>query len=209
MKHLTVCLACALALGLSDPLLAESEEVMEKAYEHHSIIALKTNDFELVETDVSDLAVGEAETIVTESGKTIDLLRTADGVEVYVDGELLELNLDDATALHGAHEGIHKRIEVVCESTDDCEEMVWIGDESGLDMDATDADGKTIKIIRHRIEVRCEDGQDCSSSEEAFSEREAELGGGTVHIVRLHEDTSAPDASDAANVIVIKKLHHD
>ena len=43
----------------------------------------------VADTDISHLGVGDAETIYTESGKTIDLLRTEDGVEVYVDGELL------------------------------------------------------------------------------------------------------------------------
>jgi hypothetical protein len=40
------------------------------------VIALQTDDFELAETDISDLEIGDAETIYTESGKTIDLLRT-------------------------------------------------------------------------------------------------------------------------------------
>ncbi len=34
-------------------------------------------------------------TIETDSGKIIDILRTADGAEIYVDGELLEMNFDD------------------------------------------------------------------------------------------------------------------
>ncbi len=66
------------------------------------IVALKTSDFELTETDISSLAVGEAQTIETESGRVIDILRTADGAEIYVDGELLEMNFDD-DALHEKH----------------------------------------------------------------------------------------------------------
>ena len=31
--------------------------------------------------------LGESQTIETNNGKVIDLLRTADGVEIYVDGE--------------------------------------------------------------------------------------------------------------------------
>jgi hypothetical protein len=61
------------------------------------VIALTTDDFDLPETDLSDLAIGDAKTIHTESGKTVDLLRTEEGVEVYVDGELLDL----------VHEGVH------------------------------------------------------------------------------------------------------
>ncbi|MFT5351471.1 MAG: hypothetical protein ACI9MF_002294, partial [Gammaproteobacteria bacterium] len=55
------------------------------------VVELKTNDFEIAETDISDLAIGESETIVTESGKTIDLLRTAEGIEIYMDGELMDM----------------------------------------------------------------------------------------------------------------------
>ena len=50
------------------------------------VIALKTDDFELAKTDVSDLAIGESQTIETGSGTVIDILRTADGVELYIDG---------------------------------------------------------------------------------------------------------------------------
>jgi hypothetical protein len=76
------------------------------------VIALKTDDFELSETDISELAVGEAQTIETESGKVIDILRTADGADIYVDGELLEMNFDD--------EGLHEEhVEIVCDDDED------------------------------------------------------------------------------------------
>ncbi|MBT8061060.1 MAG: hypothetical protein KJO85_00150 [Gammaproteobacteria bacterium] len=70
------------------------------------VIAIKTNDFELAETDVSHLAVGEAETVVTEGGKTIDILRSAEGMEIYVDGELLEMSFGEGeeAAAHRHHE---------------------------------------------------------------------------------------------------------
>ncbi len=68
------------------------------------IIKLKTDDFEIAETDISELQVGEAETIVTDSGKTIDLLRTADGLEIYVDGEMLDIPEMSGDGLHGGCE---------------------------------------------------------------------------------------------------------
>ena len=46
---------------------------------------------QLHETDLSHLEPGDGETIMTDSGKRIDLLRTLDGVEIYIDGELLDL----------------------------------------------------------------------------------------------------------------------
>ena len=81
------------------------------------VIAIKTNDFELSETDVSDLAVGEAETIVTEDGKTVDILRTAEGLEIYVDGELLDMSFGES---HGTHR-MHKRKVITCDGAEgDC-----------------------------------------------------------------------------------------
>ncbi|GMR14910.1 MAG: hypothetical protein BMS9Abin30_0523 [Gammaproteobacteria bacterium] len=82
----------AFALLATTNVQADTEEKM--------IIALKTDDFELAQTDVSALAVGEAQTIETDSGKVIDILRTTDGVEIYVDGALLEMSF--------ANEGLHE-----------------------------------------------------------------------------------------------------
>ena len=81
------------------------------------VIALKTDDFELAETDISELAVGEAQTIETESGTVIDILRTADGADIYVDGELLEMNFDDA-GLHEVHV-MEEHVEIVCDDDED------------------------------------------------------------------------------------------
>lgn len=92
--------------------------------ENKMVIALKTDHFELAETDITDLAVGEAQTIETDSGKIIDILRTADGAEVYIDGELLEIDFDD----EGRHENhiISKHIEIMCDDEKECDEHVVI-----------------------------------------------------------------------------------
>jgi len=76
----------ATALLATGNVQADTEEKM--------IIALKTDDFEMTNTDISSLAIGESQTIETDSGQVIDLLRTADGVEIYVDGELLEMGFE-------------------------------------------------------------------------------------------------------------------
>ena len=87
MKHYLhpVFALAAFAFLAGTSVQAETEEKM--------IIALKTHEFELTETDISTLAIGEAQTIETESGKVIDILRTADGAEIYIDGELLDMDL--------------------------------------------------------------------------------------------------------------------
>ncbi len=108
------------------------------------VIALSTDDFDLPETDISHLAIGDAETIHTESGKTIDLLRTEEGVEIYVDGELLKPGLGD---LHDGHAVIRHDVEVICESEGECEETVWVTDEDGIDPEAHHAGAHHEKII--------------------------------------------------------------
>lgn len=93
----------------------------ETTAEKQIVIALSTDDFELAETDISDMKVGDAQTFNTESGKRIDLLRTEDGVEIYVDGELIDTGLHGDEPLHEGHKVVHKHVEVVCDSDEDCE----------------------------------------------------------------------------------------
>jgi len=106
------CMAvCGVAFAGSDAPHASHESV--------TVIALKTDEFEIPETDVSHLGVGDAETIYTEDGRTIDILRAEDGIEVYVDGELLEVGSvapHDATVVD---------YEIVCNGDEECDELVY------------------------------------------------------------------------------------
>jgi hypothetical protein len=108
----------ALALGLSPAWLLAGGDT-EADHEEKIVVALKTDGFELEETDLSDLAVGDAHTIHTGSGKTVDLLRTEDGIEVYVDGELMTSHGGD----HSQHRIVHKHVEIVCDDTGECEDV--------------------------------------------------------------------------------------
>jgi hypothetical protein len=107
-KISSLSLALLFIVLCAGPAFADTAETM--------IIKLKTDDFEIAETDISNLQVGEAETIVTDSGRTIDLLRTTDGVEIYLDGELLEIPDMSGDSLHEGHHTIsHRQIHVECE----------------------------------------------------------------------------------------------
>lgn len=103
MKHNlgTVFALLAFALLTSASALAQTREKV--------VIALETEEFKLAETDISTLAIGEAQTIETDSGKIIDILRTSDGAEIYVDGELLEMDFSDE-GMHEEHV-INKHVE--------------------------------------------------------------------------------------------------
>ena len=150
----------ATALLATGNVQADTEETM--------IIALKTDDFEMTETDISSLAIGESQTIETDSGKVIDLLRTADGVEIYVDGELLEMSFD-REGLHeeGSHDvhTIRKHVEVICDNDEECDKNVFVftGDDTDIASFVSD-EGENI-IIHKEIELTCtsdEEGTDCS-----------------------------------------------
>jgi len=161
------------------------------------IVALKTHDFELTETDISSLAVGEAQTIETESGKVIDILRTVDGVELYVDGELLEMNFDD-DALHEKHM-VRKHVKIECENDEECDKNVVIlsGDHHDLPEWITE-EGDNV-FIHKEIELSCsddEEGTSCSDKVVWVSDGEES------DLEEIHE---MHKSGDAHKVIVIKK----
>lgn len=152
MHKLLVLFTAALPLVLG-ALPALAGDVGYEAHVEKMVVALATDDFELAETDVSHLAVGEAETIHTESGQIIDILRTKDGLEIYVDGELVNA---DGPGLHEEHRVVHKRVEVICDGDEaDCEEMVWISGGEDLDLEALHDEAHETKVIviREREEI--------------------------------------------------------
>jgi hypothetical protein len=104
------------------------------------IIKLEREISELAETDISDMEVGDARTFNTESGKRIDLLRTEDGVEIYLDGELIDTGLHGDESLHEGHKVVHRHVEVICDSDEDCE-------EEGFEVDTLHHEGNHEKII--------------------------------------------------------------
>ena len=135
--------------------------------EKKMVIALNADDFELTKTDVSSLAVGESQTIETDSGKVIDILRTTDGVELYVDGELMDLDFDR----HDKHDNhmVQKHVEVNCENDTECDKHVFVytGDDS--DVSAWVSDEGDYEMMHDDIEISCDiDDGDDSSCENKF-----------------------------------------
>ena len=117
------------------------------AGEDKMVIALTTDDFELAETDVSNLEIGDSETIYTQSGKTIDLLRIVDGIEIYVDGELLELGLDGEEGIHEEHHIVHQYVEVDCDTEEDCDMDLELGSLHG------EGHHEKVIIIKEKTEI--------------------------------------------------------
>jgi hypothetical protein len=161
------------------------------------VIALKTDDFELAETDISELALGEAQTIETESGTVIDILRTADGADIYVDGELLEMNFDDA-GLHEEHV-MEEHLEIVCDDDEECSKhVIVLGDDDSHNSEWVTADGENV-FIHKEVEISCtddEDGTTCSDRMIWISDDE------DLDLEELHE---SHQSGKGHKVIVIKK----
>jgi hypothetical protein len=147
MKHSLFPLIITAFFSLTNPPIYASEEpvVIE---EKKVVIQLKTDDFELHETDISHLEVGDAETIYTESGKRIDLLKSKDGVEIYIDGELLDI------PAHEEHKIVHKHVEVICDDEAECDEHVWISEDSDLDAKAMHPEHEErVIVIKKKVKI--------------------------------------------------------
>ena len=190
MKNLlSILLAGIFLLGAVAAVAGDDETIVK---EEKIVIELATDDFELEATDLSHLAVGDAETIVTESGKTIDLLRTEDGVEVYVDGELLDME-----GAHEAHHVTHK-IKIVCNDDEsECEELKWISEDGEFDI-TKHIDGDHKYIVIH------DENGDIDVEALADGPHEAH---GTVHVIRKHgEDVDIElHEEHESEIIIIKK----
>ncbi|HET6566044.1 MAG TPA: hypothetical protein VFG52_11570 [Xanthomonadales bacterium] len=123
---------------------AENPEAKKKV-----MVAVKTNDVELHELDISHLQPGDAETILTEDGNTVDVLRTEDDVEIYINGELLETG-PAGSGHHGIVHGLHENIEIECDDAADCDELVWLGHDGEVDPDQLH-DAKKVVIIKKEL----------------------------------------------------------
>jgi len=191
MKHYLkpIITLAAIAILTTTSVQAQTEEKM--------VVAIKTDHFALAKTDISELAVGEAKTIETENGKVIDILRTADGAEVYIDGKLLEMDFDDE-GLHEEHM-IRKHVAIICANDEDCDKHVVI--HSDDDSDITEwitEDGDNV-IIHKEIELTCtddEEGTSCSDKMVWTSD------GDEIDIEELHKKHAD---GKGYKVIVIKK----
>ena len=168
--------------------------------EEKMIIALKTDNDALVETDISELAIGEAKTIETSSGKVIDILRTAEGAELYVDGELLEMDFDDEASQfeHKIKHKIKRHVEIVCDEHEECEETEIVVSDEDVLLDWVSEDDVNI-VINEDIEFSCkddEDGTSCSDKVVWVSE------GDDIDLEEIHE---IHQGDDDHKVMVIRK----
>lgn len=86
--------------------------------EHAMLIDIDTDDFQIEQMDISHLEPGDTETIYTDDGRAVDILRTEQGIEIFVDGE--KLNLPSFAhpdhSVSGDHENHKVMVKIICES---------------------------------------------------------------------------------------------
>ena len=100
----TFSLPGALPLTLLGALLSTTPVLAGDVHRTH-LVKVATGDSDIIEADISELELGESQSFVTDSGRTVDILRVPEGIELYLDGELIETgdmsaDLDDRLALH-------------------------------------------------------------------------------------------------------------
>jgi len=192
-----ITLALTLAAAVAAwPLAADTTE--------KHVIALKTGDFELAETDVSNLAIGEAETIVTDSGKTIDIIRTTEGYEIYVDGELLDMphRSDPDQVVH------RREMDIECTAGDgeslECDGDLAFSGHGDADLEGLhEADGAH-EIIIEKVNIKCfsDEEESCDDHQVWISESD-DISFGDLHEDDLHVQVD-DDGDMKYEVIVIR-----
>ena len=128
----------------------------------------------------------------------IDIIRTADGAEIYVDGELLEMNLHEAD-LHEGHM-MNKYVEIVCDGDEECDNDVFIVAGDGNEAPGwVSSDGENISIHRE-VQITCSENEEETSCDDQLiwvSDDE------DFDIERIHEEH---ESTDGHKVIIIKKV---
>ena len=94
------------------------------------------------------------------------LLRTEDGVEVYLDGELLDIPMD------GEERVVREEIEILCDTPEDCAAVRRLAEDGDVDLEALEADDAH-RVIRVRRETEVVGG-DGGIDADVMSEESAE-----------------------------------
>ena len=125
VQQVGLMLTCIPLLLLSSLVMADQDQ--------HMLIDIDSDRVEIDQLDISHLTPGDSETIYTEDGRTVDVLRTEHGMEIFVDGE--PLFSPDSMHLHHSEDSVHDGhrivIEVECDSevAEECEDHYLLNEE--------------------------------------------------------------------------------
>jgi hypothetical protein len=161
-------------------------------------VAVETEGFKITETDIGTLAIGEARTIETPSGQIVDILRTADGAEIYIDGELIDPGF-------GFEDGdrdvriFRNHVQVDCDDESvECEKHIVIQSGSDGEVSAWTMDSDDGEFHEKTIEISCSD-EDGATDCDAHVIRVGD--GDVINIEKIHESHAG---GEARTLIVIE-----
>jgi len=180
----TLLIAALSALFVMTPAFGDEQENDDPTI----IMKLKSDEVELDEIDVSDLEVGDAHTVFTDGGETVDILRTVEGFEIYIDGEELKIpNVPLHMESLAGNMNFSSDIEVECvnEDDDDCDAhgmIIMSGDEDT----EIDLSGKQAHVIRIHKEYIDEEGGDPNGESGHDKTHDEHSGAHKVIMIRKH-----------------------
>lgn len=138
-----------------------SAQASEQTKAERMVIVNTGDDSRHIETiDASELELGDAKTVFTEDGKTIDVLRTVDGLEIYINGkevEIPDIPLDFAHMKHGMDIDFEHDIECISDDEEECDihGLMVMTDDVIVNSDSME-DGKHIIRIHKELEGAAE-----------------------------------------------------
>lgn len=152
------------------------------------VIQVETDGSDVIEADVSDLELGESLNFVTDSGRVIDILKATEGIEIYIDGELLDAHGDhhDLEQLHRDIAIHEEQLEIHCDEED--------ADACRAELHALmegEFENAEVIIARREVSEVCDDQGNCSSS--VWIEKDSDL------------TTDILDKDSDARVIIIER----
>lgn len=154
----TLTLPRAMSLAVLGALLLNTPTQAGDSGHTTHLVRIAAGDSDIIEADISDLGLGESRSFVTESGRTVDILRVQEGIELYLDGELIEAGklsagLDDHLALH--EEVL--TVECEAEAESNCSALIE-------DLAQAQADDMKVIIARHHVDEICGQQGNCDRS---------------------------------------------
>ena len=189
----SLCLPGAVPLMLLGAMLMTCPAQADDTGHTTHLVRVATGASDIIEADVSALELGESQSFVTDSGRTVDILRVPEGIELYLDGELIETGelsatLEDRLALH------EELVTIDCdeETQGDCADLIE-------DLAHAHADGMKVIIARQHVEEICDQDGNCDRS--VWISQDGDM---TIDI-----DADIQHDKDHEVIVIRKEIHAD
>ena len=167
--------------------------------DHHQVkIKIIGDDFELDETDISGLAVGESMTFYTDNGREVFVTREDGGFDISIDGESLDL-----PRLSNSYHGIkviHK--EIICDGDLECDHE-FINIHAAGDFELLELMGEELALdIEIFQDFECGNEEECNHTVKIWHSEDGEL------MELLEHGNFEGLHGDGKEIIIIKRQIH-